>query len=80
MKKIIEIILKASIIIFIISLLIDLFPEIKTSVKDIVLNWEDVGDILDKFVQIMSVALIPILIFYFGKEDAKRKDLEIENQ
>ena len=80
MKKITKIILRASLVIFIISLLIELLPEIKTSVKDIVLNWSDVGEILDKFVQIMSAALIPILIFYFGKEDSDRKELEIENQ
>ena len=81
MKKTIEIILITIAILFWIfaPLLIVLLPEIKTSYKDIVLNWSDVGEILDKFVQIMSAALIPILIFYFGREDANRKDLEIEN-
>ena len=80
MKKITIIIITLAMIIVIVApFLIVLLPEIKTSVKDIVLNWSDVGEILDKFVQIMSAALIPILIFYFGRQDANRKDLEIEN-
>ena len=80
MKKTIEIILITIAILFWIfaPLLIVLLPEIKTSYKDIVLNWSDVGEILDKFVQIMSAALIPILIFYFGRQDANRKDLELK--
>ena len=75
MKKTIEIILITIAILFWIfaPLLIVLLPEIKTSYKDIVLNWSDVGEILDKFVQIMSAALIPILIFYFGKKNSDRK-------
>ena len=80
MKKITKIILRASLVIFIISLLIELLPEIEISYKDIVLSGQVISDILDKFVQIMSAALIPILIFYFGKEDADRKELAKENQ
>ena len=82
MKKIIGIILITIAILFWIfaPLLIVLLPEIETSYKDIVLNWSDVGELLDKFVQIMSAALIPILIFYFGKEDADRKELEMKKQ
>ena len=80
MKKIIEIILITIAILFWIfaPLLIILLPEIKTSYKDIVLNWSDVGEIIDKYIQIMSAALIPILIFYFGRQDANRKDLELK--
>ena len=78
MKKITKIILRASLVIFIISLLIELLPEIEISYKDIVLSGQVISDILDKFVQIMSAALIPILIFYFGKEDSDRKELAKE--
>ena len=77
-KTTIIIITLAMIIVIVAPFLIVLLPEIKTSYKDIVLNWSDVGEILDKFVQIMSAALIPILIFYFGRQDANRKDLELK--
>ena len=62
----------------IVSVLIVLLQEIKTSYKDIVLSWSNLGRILDKFVQIMSTALIPILIYYFGKKDSDRKELAKE--
>ena len=62
------------IIAIVVSILIVLLQEIKTSYKDIILSWSNIGKILDKFVQITSVASIPILIFYFGKKDSDRKD------